>query len=171
MLSKIEFLQIVYKVQFCAYMVSKMKTKDQLERLKDYAKVLITREGLSQKEAAQRTGISAVTINKWHKDGKWDKLQKNILLTRQEQLANLYEELEALNEAIKLKPEGTRFADSKEADSRRKLLKDIDSLENEASIPEIIHACTGLLEFIRKIDLEIAQELSKYVDAFVKSKL
>lgn len=152
-------------------MKAKSKTKQELERLKDYAKVLITREGLTQKEAAQRTGVSATTINKWHTAGKWDKLAKNILLTRQEQLTNLYEELEALNDSIKAKDEGQRFASASEADARRKLLKDIDYLEKEASIPEIINSCTGLLEFVRKADLAKAQELSRYVDAFIKSKL
>lgn len=152
-------------------MAVKTKTKQELERLKDYAKVLITREGLTQKEASVRTGISATTINKWYAEYKWDKLQKNILLTRQEQLANLYEELEALSTVIKGRPEGERFASSGEADARRKLLKDIAYLEKEASIPEIIGACTSLLEFVRKVDLEKAQDLSRYVDAFVKSKL
>ncbi len=152
-------------------MAAKKRTKKELEQLKDYAKILITREGLTQKEAAIRTGISATTINKWNAEGKWDKLQKNILLTRQEQLANLYEELEALNEVIRGRDAGKRFADSKEADARRKLLKDIDTLEKEASVPEIIQACSGLLDFVRKVDLKKAQELSVYVDGFVKSKL
>jgi transposase len=152
-------------------MAAKKRTKKELEQLKDHAKLLITREGLTQKEAALRTDISATTINKWYAEGKWDKLQKNILLTRPEQLANLYEELEELNEVIKKREAGKRFADSKEADARRKLLKDIETLEKEASIPEVIHVCSGLLDFVRKVDLKKAQELSKYIDGFVKSKL
>lgn len=142
-----------------------------LQQKKDYAKVLITKEKLSQKEAAERVGVSAVTMNKWHKEGNWDKLQKNFLLTREEQMGLLLDELAAINEHIQTFPEGKRFADSKLGDVRRKLVKDIKELETKAALPEIIHACTGLLEFIRKVDLAKAQELSRYVDAFIKSKL
>lgn len=147
------------------------KTKDELDRLKDWAKTLITKEGLTQKEAAERVGVTAATINKWYQDGNWENLKKNILLTRQEQMIMLQDELVRLNNAIALKPEGERWADSKEANIRRYLIKDIKDLETKASIPEVIHACQGLLEFIRKIDLTKAQELSKYVDAYIKSLL
>jgi hypothetical protein len=54
---------------------------------------------------------------------------------------------------------------------RRKLVKDIKELETKAALPEIIHACVQLLEFVRKIDLAKAQELSGLIDAFIKSRL
>jgi DNA-binding XRE family transcriptional regulator len=151
--------------------MAKRRTKEELERLKDYAKVLITKEKLTQKEAAQRVGVSAVTMNTWYKEGNWDKLQKNFLLTRSEQMGNLLDELTQINNHIKTFPVGQQFADSKLGDVRRKLVKDIKELETKAALPEIIHASQALMEFIRKIDLEKAQELAGYVDAFVKSKL
>jgi len=141
------------------------------QQKKDYAKILITKEKLSQKEAAERVGTSAQTMNKWFNEGGWGKLQKNFLLTREEQMANLLNELVEINEYIQTFDAGQRFADSKLGDVRRKLVKDIKELETKAALPEIIHACTGLLEFVRKVDLEKAQELSKYVDGFIKSKL
>lgn len=152
-------------------MGAKRKTKEELKIARDYSKLLITRDGLTQAEAATRAGVSTVTMNKWYNDGNWGKLQKNFLLTREEQMANLLNELVQINDHIKTFPEGQQFADSKLADVRRKLIKDIKELETNAALPEIIHACTGLLEFIRKVDLTKAQELSRYVDAFVKSKL
>jgi DNA-binding XRE family transcriptional regulator len=142
-----------------------------LKQKKDFARILITKEKLTQKEAAKRVGVSTVTMNKWFKEGQWDKLGKNFLLTREEQMANLLDELVEINQFIKNQPEGYRFADSKLGDVRRKLVKDIKELETKAALPEIIHACTGLLEFVRKTDLTVAQELSSYVDAFIKSKL
>lgn len=142
-----------------------------IQQKKDFAKVLITKEKLSQKEAAKKVGVSTVTMNKWYNKEGWDKLQKNFLLTREEQMAKLLDELVEINEHIQTFPEGKRFADSKLGDVRRKLVKDIKELETKAALPEIIHACTGLLEFIRKVDLAKAQELSRYVDAYIKSKL
>lgn len=142
-----------------------------IQQKKDYAKVLITKEKLTQKEAAERVGVSAVTMNKWFKDGQWDKLQKNFLLTREEQMGLLLNELAAINEHIQTFPQGQRFADSKLGDVRRKLVKDIKELETKAALPEIINVCAKLSEFIRKIDLAKAQELIFYMDAFIKSKL
>lgn len=147
------------------------RTKLTMQQKKDFAKILITKERLSQKEAAERVGVSAVTMNKWHQSEGWEKLQRNFLITREEQMANLLNELVAINEHIKTFAEGKQFADSKLGDVRRKLVKDIKELETKAALPEIIHACHGLMEFIRKVDLEKAQEMSKYVDGFIKSKL
>jgi DNA-binding XRE family transcriptional regulator len=138
---------------------------------KDWAKTLIVKEKLNQKEAALRVGVSTTTMNKWFREENWEKLQKNFILTRAEQMAFMLEELVEINEAVRAKPEGSRYADSKLGDVRRKLVKDIKELETKAAVPEIIHSCILLLEFIRKIDLEKAQELSQYVDAFIKSKL
>ncbi|MGB4774747.1 MAG: DDE transposase family protein [Daejeonella sp.] len=147
-------------------------TKDQIEQRKNHAKLLYTREGvITQKELAQRVSISEKTIGLWIKEEGWERLQKNFLLTREEQMANLLDELAQLNAFIKLKPEGLRFADAKEGDVRRKLIKDIKELETKALLPDIIHACAGLLDFIRKADLSKAQELGRYVDAFIKSQL
>lgn len=152
-------------------MAKKRLSKDEIRGRLEWAKTEITKNGLTQKEAAEKVGLSAQTINKYYLEENWEKLQKNFLLTREEQMANLLNELTQINEHIKTFPEGQQFADSKLGDVRRKLVKDIKELETKASIPEIIHACTLLLEFVRKVDLEKAQELSKYVDAFIKSKL
>jgi uncharacterized protein YjcR len=138
---------------------------------KDWAKTLITKERLSQKEAAAKVGVSPQTMSKWYKEENWEKLQKNFLLTRSEQMAFMLEELVAINEAVRSKPDGQRFADSKLGDVRRKLVKDIKELETKAALPEVIHACVQLLEFVRKIDLAKAQELSGLIDAFIKSRL
>lgn len=151
--------------------MAKNRTKEELQRLHDYAKILITQNKLNQTEASKKTGISKVTMNKWYNEGNWGKLQQNFFLTRKERMADLLDELTEFQESIKNKDAGKRFADSKEADVRSKLIKGIKDLETNASLPEIINSCEGLLEFIRKIDLEKAQELVGYVDAFIKSKL
>lgn len=153
-------------------MAKEKLTKDEIERRKSHAKLLFTRDGITtQKELAQRVGISEKTMGKWINEEKWERLQQNFLLTREEQMANLLAELSEINAFIKRKPEGMRFADAKEADVRRKLIKDIKELETSALLPDIIHACAGLLDFVRKVDLQKAQELARYVDAYVKSLL
>jgi len=151
--------------------MAKTRSKADIEKLKGYAKLLFVRDKLSQKEIAQRTEISEKTIGKWVNDGLWDKEQKNFVLTRQEQMSNLLDELTEINKFIKDKPEGLRFADSKLGDVRRKLIKDIKELETKASKPEAIGSCIALLDFIRKVNLGKAQEIAPLVDAFIKSIL
>jgi len=138
---------------------------------KDWAKTLITKERLNQKEAAAKVGVSPQTMSKWYKEENWEKLQRNFLLTRSEQMAKMLDELTEINEHIQTFPEGKRFADSKLGDVRRKLVKDIKELETKAALPEVIHSCIQLLEFVRKIDLAKAQELIGLIDAFIKSRL
>lgn len=147
----------------------KRRTKKELEKLKAYAKILITKEGHTQLSASEVVEVSATTINKWYKEGKWDELEKHLLNTRQELLVKFYKELEEFDAFIQKKDEGKRFADSKEADARTKLMKNIQQFEAEASIAEILASCQGLLEFVRKVDLKAAQDLSKYVDSYIKS--
>ena len=151
--------------------MAKTRTRAETEKLKDYAKGLFVNQNLSQKEVATRAGISEHTISKWATDGQWSKLQRNFILTRQEQMACLLDELVEINAFIKTKDAGFRFADAKLGDVRRKLIKDIKELETKAALPEIIAACKGLLDFIRRIDLPKAQELEKLVDGYIKSLL
>jgi uncharacterized protein YjcR len=104
-----------------------MHNKAELEKLKDYAKILYTRDKLTQEEVAERTGVHANTINKWVADGNWKKLQRNFILTRQEQLAFMMDELIELNASIMQKPKGKRFADYKETMIRHQMVQAITS--------------------------------------------
>lgn len=147
-------------------------TKEESERLKEHAKLLFTRDNITvQKELAERVGVGEKTMGEWIEDGGWKKLKRNFILTREEQLANLLDELTELNEAIKNKKEGERYADSKEANVRRFLIRDIKDLETKALLPELISSLTQLLDFVRRNDLADAQMISKYVDSFIKTKL
>lgn len=152
--------------------VKKKLSKDEIERAKNHAKVLFTREGIStQKEIAERVGISEKTIGKWISEEKWDKLKRNFILTREQLMADWLDELAEINALIKTQPAGARFADSKLADVRTKLRKDIKEMETTASVREVIASLAGLLNFIRKNNLGEAQALAKYVDAYIKSLL
>ena len=82
---------------------------------KEWAKTLYLRENLTQQEIADRVGCSRVTVSNWVRAGKWEEQKVGITLTRQEQVGNLYRQVAEINRSIADRPEGERFATSKEA--------------------------------------------------------
>lgn len=148
------------------------RTNEKTLELKHKAKMMYLHEGVTnQKDLAKRVGVTAKTIGLWIAEENWKKHQRNLLVTRDELMANYLEELVEISEVIKIRPKGQRYASFKEAQVRRSLIKDIEALENDAHLPDIISALTQLLNFVRKRDLEKAQLLSHEVDAFIKMKL
>lgn len=144
-------------------------TKDEIKQRHEHAFLLYTEQKITdQRELSKRVGISETTISKWVNDGNWKKYALNIPLTRSEQMQNLLAELTEMNNFIKAYPEGQRFADSKMADARRKLIKDIKDLETKALPAEIIAAMRLFIEFVRPENLEEARVITKWADMFIK---
>lgn len=137
---------------------------------KEWAKLLFTREHISQKEISERVGVSAVTINKWVNKEKWEELKVSITITREEQLKNLYRQLAEMNKEI-AKRDGNKFPTPAEADTITKLANAIDKLETETGLNEILSTFKEFLNWLRKFNLDAAQHLVPLFDDFVKSKL
>lgn len=146
-------------------------TNDELTKLKDYAKILFTRDRLTMEQVSVKTGVHANTVSHWVAEGGWKKLQRNFVLTREEQQANMLDELIQLNASIREKPEGKQFADSKESVIRNKLVQNIKDLEGAASLSQTVDVCKALMYFINAVDHEKAVEMSKWMDQYIKSFL
>ena len=138
---------------------------------KEWAKTLYLRENLTQQEIADRVGCSRVTVSNWVRAGKWEEQKVGITLTRQEQVANLYRQVAEINRSIAERPEGERFATSKEADILGKLAAAISKMEQEIGIADTISVLTGLIEWVRPHDIEKAKEITRIADAYIKDKL
>lgn len=138
---------------------------------KEWAESLICRDGLTQKEAAVKVGTSAVTMNRWYKDGNWEKKKRNLILTREAQIQKFYKQLEELNEAIEKRNPGARYPDSKEADTQSKLTANIKTLEVEAGVAEVADVGKMLLNYIRSFNPDKAIEMAELFDEFFKYRL
>ncbi len=141
------------------------------EQKKELAKILYTKENLTQAEIAERVGTSRVTIGKWIKSENWEMLKVSITITKEEQLKNLYRQLAELNEVIGNRENGERFPSASEADTISKLANAIKKMETEVGLGDIVSVLSELLKWIRTFDLEKTKELAPIFDAFVKSKL
>ena len=143
------------------------------EQKKDFAKNLyLNNPNITQKELALRVGVSAVTINKWINDEKWDTLQKSLLLSKSEILADYYEQLREAKESVKMREEGKRFMSSKEADAVVKITSAIKNLETETNIADKVEVGKNFLAFIRKITTyDESNKIAKLFDTYIKSCL
>lgn len=138
---------------------------------KEWAKTLYLRENLTQQEIADRVGCSRVTVSNWVRAGKWEEQKAGLTLTRQEQVNNLYRQVTEVNRGIAERPEGERFATSKEADIIGKLAAAISKMEMEVGIADKISVLTGFINHIRKFDLKKAQELTLLADSYIRESL
>ena len=135
---------------------------------REWAKLLYIRENLTQKEIAEKVGMSALTIGKWIKLEAWDKLRQSMLITRETQLSRLYMQLDELNAAILAREEGHRFPDYKEADAISKLTNAIKAMESDASIADIVEVAKRLLDYLRPVSQDKAIEVARIFDDFIK---
>jgi len=138
---------------------------------KDWAKLLFTREHITQKEVALRVGISERTMSLWVRKENWERLRQSIIITKEEQLSRIYLQIDELNTAIYAKKDGERYATNGQADTLNKLASAARKLETEASIADIIEVSKRFLNWLRQNDFEKAKEISNLLDSFIKDLL
>lgn len=142
-----------------------------MSQKKQFAQILYTKEHLTQKEIAERVGVTPVTVNRWVKKDKWDELRVSLTMTREEQIKALYKQLSELNKSISQREEGERYASAAEADTINKITTSINKLETETGLGEIISSFKGFLSWLRQFDLQYAQQITPLFDDYVKTKL
>lgn len=142
-----------------------------IKQKKEWAQHLYCENTLTQKAIADKVGVSEKTLSKWVNDENWDRLRKSLLISKQEQLAMLYDQVDEINKSIRKKPEGERFANSKEADILSKLTASIEQLEEETNISDVVEVCKRFITFLQKHDFEKSKEVVDLCDAFIKDCL
>lgn len=138
---------------------------------KEYAKILYVKETMTQKEIAQKVGISEKTLSKWVNDNEWDRLKASIVITKEEELRRVYQQISAINEVIATRTNGERFASSREADILTKLAAAARSLETDSSIADIVEVGKRFLNWLRMSDLDKAKEFARLLDGFIKDSM
>jgi transcriptional regulator with XRE-family HTH domain len=141
-----------------------------IKRKKDWAKLLYTKENLTQAEIAERVGVTRVTVNKWINAENWEMLKVSITITNEEQLRNLYRQLAEIQKTILEREEGARYAMPSEAKVIGDLTKSIKQLQADLGLAEIITTFDGLIKFIRSYDPASLKVFKPVLDAYVKFK-
>lgn len=150
----------------------KQKSKAELDRAKEFAKILYVHQGVTdQKELSKRTGVSVTTINKWinAEDGLWKRLRESFLVTKEMELRRLYIQVSELNDYIMSKEPGKRFANSKEGDALSKLTKAIQQLESDSSLSEAMSVHKDFIRYVQEHDFGKAKEIAEWSNQHIKS--
>lgn len=158
----------------------------------DYAKMLYVNQRLTKKEVAARVGVTEKTLGKWVDHEKWDNLRKSMLVTKDTQLTNLYNQLEWINNHISERdviydlPAGVHptdkdfnpakyrvvqgnVANSKEADAISKITGAIQKLETETSMGDTIEVAMKFIDFVRADNFELSKKITDYFDAYINT--
>ncbi|MDR1345947.1 MAG: DDE transposase family protein [Bacteroidales bacterium] len=151
-----------------------MATEITREQRRDYAKkIYLSEPGITQKELAERVGVSQKTMCAWVKDGKWEELKTSMLTAKDEVLSYLYLQLKEIRDSVMGKDKGERVMNSKEADSVLKITASIKNLETETNTAEKIETGKQFLNFVRKTSgvgrPEFVKEVASLFDAYIKS--
>ncbi len=146
------------------------RRKQETENLKITAKNLFfdSESKFTIREIAERVGVTEKTLRSWITKERWKKLKISIATSKTEALGDFYKELEALNTSIK---NGNGFADSKQAQQRRQLIKDIKAFETETSIAEIYEVGRKFLDFLKPQNEELFKKVLPYYDAFLRDNV
>lgn len=180
---RIKFFRLHFKAQFCTRKrkgarpsrsprIKQNKMADlSISQKKDWAKLLYTKENLTQAEIADRVGVTRVTVNKWINAEKWEMLKVSITMTNEEQLKNLYRQLAELNKIILERENKARYPMPAEASVIKELTVSIRNLQTDVGLSEITSVFSGLIQFLRTQNPQQVREIAPILDAYVKSKL
>lgn len=135
------------------------------------AKSLYLTGQYDQKEIAALLEVSEKTISKWKTEDDWESFKTSLLTTRENELRRLYKILKSLNDEIDLCADNGTAINSKQADSVLKLTAAIKNLEVETSIAEKVEVGTDFINLVRKENVELSKEITKWFDVYLKSSI
>ncbi len=138
---------------------------------KAWVKLMFLKDNKTQTEISDITGVSQKTISKWKNEENWDRLRSSIIISKEEELRRIYQQINELNTKIERRPEGERYANSKEADTLSKLASTAKNLESDLSVADIIDSFIGFQDWLREVDLELAKVIIELQDRYIKHKL
>lgn len=150
-------------------------TKKQLEEKREFAKLLYM-QGEQQKNIADKTGISAVTISRWVKDNGWQEKRAATTITRPELVNKLLLTIDRLIEQVNESADPDAI--NSLGDKLAKLSTTIERLDKKASVVDVVEvfmAFSKWLQYRMSFDNDVTPELirsiNKYHDLYINELL
>lgn len=144
--------------QLCLYMATKHSRKE----LKALAFELFMNTDFSQKEIADKIGVSEVTISKWKSDGSWEDLKGAETITSKKITSNIYQEM------YKMSLAGSAL----NADKLIKLAATIEKLsDRRLTVSHYINAFKDFTTYLFEKDPELAKRANLLMQEFIQEKI
>lgn len=122
---------------------------------------------MSQKDIAEKVGVSRNTVNAWVKDGQWDSLRAATTITRKELVNKMLKQIDEKLEA--------NVWSADEISKAAAAVEKLDKQTNIITIIEVFSAYNSWLVARMQLDPELTPELVKimnrYQDIFIGEKL
>ena len=141
-------------------------TKSELNQKRELARMYYM-NGDSQKNIAEKVGVSAQTVNKWVEQGDWVKKRAAQNITRPELVNKLLVTINTLIEQVNESEDPNLIAGL--GDKLSKLSTTIDKLDKKASVVDAIEVFMAFgkwLQYRATFDDEITPELLKAVNKY-----
>lgn len=123
--------------------------------------------GDSQKNIAERLGVSTVTVNRWVKDGGWEELRAAKSISRKELVLKM---LGQINEKL----ESGQWT----ADEMVKAATAVEKLDKKTNVVTMIEVFTafnnwlvGRMQIDPELSPETVQVINKYQDMFINEQM
>lgn len=142
------------------------RSRAESERLKSLAHTLYM-SGLEQKEIAEKTGVSAVSVSRWSKTEGWREQRAAKSVTRPELVNKLLLTIDTLITQVNTSNNPELIAGL--GDKLAKLSAVIEKLDKKASVVdaiEVFMAFSKWLEYRSTIDPAVTPELLKTINRF-----
>lgn len=137
---------------------------------KSIAKSLYMDGNYTQEEIADKVGTTRQTVSRWIKAESWDTLKASLSITPAQIISQWNRQIVEINKKINERPEGERFANTKEADALSKLAGAIKKLEADIGVTDCVSVAMRFLSWLRPLDIEAAKQFNNLFDAFIKDQ-
>ena len=123
--------------------------------------------GETQKSIAEKIGVSAVTINRWVKDGGWESLRAAKTITRREIVSKM---LNQMNQRLE---DGDWTSD--EMIKAASAIEKLDKSTNAVTVIEVMTAFNkwllGRAQFDTELTPDVVKAINKYQDIYISEIL
>lgn len=135
---------------------------------KELARMYYILQGLTAKETAEKVGVSEKTLNKWVDDLGWKALKAGEITKPDRLIANCYDNILQIQEDAQKQNRGLN---AKEADAIYKISLTIKGINKEFSIDVYSAVLQEYFNFLKTIDLDLAQKSIDAADSFFHHKI
>lgn len=135
--------------------------------VKSLAQEIYLHSNISQKEVAEKVGVSEQTVSKWVNQGNWRVLRTAKNVSRQSLLQKAYANLEKMNDLI---DEHQGVPPKQLTDAKSVFVREVQALDKQDSLSHAVSIMEGFMAFMFRRDPKLAKEISQYQLEFIETR-